>query len=65
MTKTNFYLKVYPKNLGYFGNVFVSGMYRTEKEEQKICEEIKRQILRHVDDVGNIYISWDESKDDK
>lgn len=34
---------------------------RNPKEEyvKNICETIKQQITRHVDEIGNIYIEWD------
>lgn len=50
-------VEVYPRYAGNFGWVRISGQSRTPEEEYKLCEEIKHNILRHVDDVEDVSIN--------
>ncbi len=36
---------------------YMSGVYRAPWDENKIAKEIKESICRHVDNIGNVYIT--------
>ncbi len=57
--REDFRLEVYPLNPGHFGSFSISGIRRTEDEEFALCESIKRQIRKHVDGIGGVYIVYD------
>lgn len=61
--KENFRLIVIPREPGDFGAFYVSDSLSPEEYEKFMmerCKEIKRDIMRHIDDVENVYITWDE-----
>lgn len=47
---------VEPKYAGNYGIFRIGGCQRIPKEEYNLCESIKTDIKRHVDDVGQVYI---------
>jgi len=47
---------VEPRSPGDFGFIHMSGVYRSPWVEKVLMEEMKDQIKRHVDEIGNIYI---------
>jgi hypothetical protein len=47
---------VEPRNAGNFGFMRISGQERTVKEEYALCEEIKDNIKRHIDDIEYVFI---------
>ena len=51
---------VIPRQPGDYGIARVGGIERDHKQWLSMMEEIKRGIKRHVDDVGGIYLEWDE-----
>lgn len=55
----NFRVVVYPRDPGDFGYAQVSGPARTEAEERRLCDEIMRNIRRHVDGIGHVYSTSD------
>lgn len=56
--KTDLRVVVYPRDAGDFGACRMSGVERTEKEEEALCNEIASQILRHVNDVVSARVIW-------
>ena len=63
--KFDWRVEVWPKGLGNFGCISISD-YAIEPDEEKrneryrmLCEEIKEQIERHVDNVGSVYVICD------
>ena len=55
-----FHLVVYPKHAGDFGGIFMSGIYRTPGEAEKLAQKMASDIERHVDDVSRVHIVWEE-----
>lgn len=47
---------VYPRNPGNFGSIRIGGMTRTPEEEYRLCQDIEKDIKRHVDDVETAYV---------
>lgn len=62
LNRTDFRVVVYPRRPGNYGWVHIGGVTRSEKESENLCESIKQDIRRHVDDIQNIEINWDSEK---
>lgn len=58
VTKAEYRVEVYPKHPGDFGGIFIGGMSRPDDETRAMCEEIARQVKRHVDGVGSASVAW-------
>lgn len=68
--KTNFRVVVEPLGLGYFGSVSASvGLIygrgpeaekRIERDMEERCNEIVADIKRHADNVGSVYVEFDQ-----
>lgn len=56
---TNFHVRVEPRSKGDFGFATISSIQYTPKEEEEACEEMVREIKRHVDRVGYIGVEYD------
>ena len=48
----------YPRDAGDFGVCKMSDVYRSPWEEKRIVEQIKKDISRHVDNIGGVYITY-------
>lgn len=53
----NYRVEVRPTRPGDFGWARISGMRWGKGEELAACEELLREIIRHVDGTGRRYIS--------
>ena len=67
INKTNIHVEVCPRSLGDYGFIRTRGRERTEKEAIADCEEIARDIRRHVDGLpsyGNqgVCVIWDKEE---
>jgi hypothetical protein len=51
---------VEPKGAGDFGFCSISTIERSPKEEHELCEDIQRDIKRHIDNVS--YVSIDQKQ---
>lgn len=75
--RSDFRVEVYPIDPGNFGIARIGGVTRSEAATMKICEDILRQIRRHVDEFESARVvyttsyqcsacggSWDDRKSD-
>lgn len=68
--KTNFRVVIEPKGLGDFGSVGVSAEFlygrteeakkRIEREEEVRANDVMADVKRHVDNVGRVYVEFDQ-----
>lgn len=68
--KTNFRVVVEPRSLGNFGSISASveliygrgpeAEKRIERDMEARCEEIMADIKRHADNVGSVYVEFDQ-----
>lgn len=68
--KVNFRVVIEPKGLGDFGSIRVSssflygntetGRNRAEKDMHERCEEIAKQVRRHIDNVSYAQVEFDQ-----
>ena len=61
IVKSEFRVEVYPRSPGNFGFARISGITRSDDEAMSLCEDIKSQIRRHVDDVESVNVTWDSN----
>ena len=69
-SKDNYRVVIEPKGLGNFGYASMSlgllygsgpdAQKRIEKDMQERCNEMISDIKRHVDNVGHVYIDFDQ-----
>lgn len=60
--KSSWHLEVSPKHPGYLGDIFVSRLTRTDREEESLQKHMTEEILRHVDSVGSVHVRYDAWK---
>ena len=65
MSKTNWRVVIYLREKGDYSCGYVSGIPWDEGEAQRECEELRSQVLRHVDvggmnPAGHVYVEYDE-----
>lgn len=66
--KSNFRVVVEPKGLGDYGSIRVSDSFfgrsegEIEKEYLQRCNEIEREIKKHVDNVGYTFVKYDKEE---
>ena len=59
--RDNYRIEVYPRAAGDFGVAHIGSMTRTDAEERALCDEIARDIRRHVDNVGSVQVVSDST----
>jgi len=59
--RDNYRVVVEPRDPGNYGAFYIGGTTRPEAQTVSLCEEIKDQIKRHIDDVESISIECDTS----
>lgn len=57
--RENWRVVVEPRRPGNFGFARIGGMTQSEEQWEADCEELKRQIKRHVDDIEDIHVECD------
>ena len=59
--RDDFRVEVYPRRAGDFGFCKISGVYRSEQEEESMCHEIAQDVRRHVDNLGEVIVQWESN----
>jgi hypothetical protein len=68
--KENFRVIIEPRGLGNFGHVRTSDSFiyghgkeaeaRIARDYQDRCDEIVAEVKRHVDNIGSVYVEYDQ-----
>lgn len=69
MSKTNWRVVIYLRERGDFGNCSIGGLEWDEQDAIGECEDMRREVLRHVDVGGRkpsrlVRVEWDEEAPD-